>query len=344
MKKRFTVFLFFIVSLSSQTFDKSSIQLPRRDLPDENLFIKEMNSRVINLEHKAVYQNNSTDNIKTMFHHVTIPSLSEDYQILLSIETKNIDDSEIREHKNKIDSYLHLKFNLPARETKVITVIYTILIIPIDYSSIFPSADTTDITESNKIYLKPSSTIESDSKVFIELAKNFRLKSENNFELIKLLYEFPSKHLKFKVQNKNIGALAAFNKKQGDCTEFASLFIALCRASGFPARYYSVFSMSDKIETEWKAPNHTIAEVYLNPLGWFPVDTNLSFGGYTNKHRLGVTPDNIIYMQREGAWTWGNYIPEKNFDKKKIGVKVSWRAKVIETGSAKTLFQKFYNR
>ncbi len=67
---------------------------------------------------------------------------------------------------------------------------------------------------------------------------------------------------------KDNGAVWALRKRKGDCTEFADLFIALCRANGLPARYCEGYVLTNNFDT----PAHDWAEVYSEKYGWIPFD------------------------------------------------------------------------
>jgi len=59
----------------------------------------------------------------------------------------------------------------------------------------------------------------------------------------------------------------------GSCSEYTFIFIAMCRASGLPARYAGsivVRSQDKGIDDVW----HRWAEVYLPNYGWIPVDVS----------------------------------------------------------------------
>jgi hypothetical protein len=66
------------------------------------------------------------------------------------------------------------------------------------------------------------------------------------------------------------GAVWALEKRQGDCTEFADLFISLCRANGLPARFRNGYLIHDVPKGD--TPIHDWAEVYLAKYGWVPFD------------------------------------------------------------------------
>lgn len=100
----------------------------------------------------------------------------------------------------------------------------------------------------------------------------------------------------------------------GSCTEYSYLFIAMCRASGIPARYTGAVTMrgdkayEDKIFHRW-------AEIYLAPYGWIPVDASggdspspetraMMFGNVGNNYLItttGAGSDVIGWEYNSGA-------------------------------------------
>ncbi|MAE75429.1 MAG: hypothetical protein CMJ85_01010 [Planctomycetes bacterium] len=66
---------------------------------------------------------------------------------------------------------------------------------------------------------------------------------------------------------KDRGAVQALARKKGDCTEYADLFVALCRAKRIPARVVEGYTIP------WKdTPRHNWAEVWLGEHGWVSFD------------------------------------------------------------------------
>lgn len=73
----------------------------------------------------------------------------------------------------------------------------------------------------------------------------------------------------------------------GDCGQHAMLFIALCRIAGIPARWASGWDMYEE-----RAGMHDWTEVWIEPYGWIPVDTDLAL--MTKHHQDGfLTPQDI---------------------------------------------------
>ena len=84
------------------------------------------------------------------------------------------------------------------------------------------------------------------------------------------------------------GVVRALQSRAGDCEERAACFVALCRASGIPARLVWV-------------PNHNWAEFFLvdtNGVGqWIPAHTAAySWFGWTGAHELVIQKGDNLYV------------------------------------------------
>jgi transglutaminase-like putative cysteine protease len=84
-------------------------------------------------------------------------------------------------------------------------------------------------------FLAREDRIESDSPEILQLAK--KLKGRNAIDSARNTFNWVSENVRYAGYDAaDRGALHALRNKQGDCTEFMSLFVALCRANGIPAR------------------------------------------------------------------------------------------------------------
>ena len=100
-----------------------------------------------------------------------------------------------------------------------------------------------------RLYLVPSPKIESRSPRIRKLAKTIGADEKNAWKKVETIYDWVRENVKY--QNGPLkGALAALKDGTGDCEELTSLFIAICRAAGIPAR------------TVW-GPGHCYPEFYL---------------------------------------------------------------------------------
>jgi transglutaminase-like putative cysteine protease len=69
-------------------------------------------------------------------------------------------------------------------------------------------------------------------------------------------------------------AVFACDAKRGNCTDFHSLLIGMMRAAGIPARFEIGFPIpTDRLEGP-VAGYHCWAQVYVDPVGWIPVDSS----------------------------------------------------------------------
>ena len=90
--------------------------------------------------------------------------------------------------------------------------------------------------------LKPEPYIEADHPRIRRVAA--KLRQPNALKTVDAVFRWVANHVRYSgYADKARGALYALERKQGDCTEYMDLFVALCRAGGIPARriggYYS---------------------------------------------------------------------------------------------------------
>ncbi len=105
------------------------------------------------------------------------------------------------------------------------------------------------VPRESKLYLGPSPYIESRHAKIRGLAKELTDESLTPWKQVEKFYDHVRDTITYR-NGKLKGALAALKDGDGDCEELTSLFIALCRAYGVPAR------------TVW-VPGHCYPEFYL---------------------------------------------------------------------------------
>jgi len=91
-----------------------------------------------------------------------------------------------------------------------------------------------------------------------------RLATEQQLPTNRQIFNWVSQHIRYQgYLRENRGALYALREKQGDCTEYMYLFIALARANQIPARGIGGYISHD--DTLLKPQDyHNWAEFYLN--------------------------------------------------------------------------------
>lgn len=109
--------------------------------------------------------------------------------------------------------------------------------------------------------------IEKDHPQIQQIAKS--LLGRDEMATVKKVYSYVLENLEYGSRSrKDLGALRAAQKKRGDCSEYADLFVALCRALDIPARVITGYAM----RPDDVAPKHHWVEVYLQEYGWVPFD------------------------------------------------------------------------
>ncbi len=114
-----------------------------------------------------------------------------------------------------------------------------------------------------KAYLKPSPYIESNEKEIRELGKQIfeDNKEQPAWDQVEAVYSWVRENVRYEFDTQIHTCLEALDMGHGDCEELSSLFIAICRSRGIPARAVWV-------------PGHTYPEFYMeDETGkghWFP--------------------------------------------------------------------------
>lgn len=153
-----------------------------------------------------------------------------------------------------------------------------------------------------KIYMQPTDNIQSSAAAIRSLAEEVAKDSRDDFERVAKLAMWVHDHLNYDLSytGKNLDALAVLEQRRGVCAEYTTLFIALARSIGIPAKFVSGYSYGER---GWE--RHAYAEVYLGK--WVPVDplwleigyldaTHLKFGDHLDnsvKNNVEVTGFNV---------------------------------------------------
>jgi transglutaminase-like putative cysteine protease len=111
-------------------------------------------------------------------------------------------------------------------------------------------------------FLEPEPLIESEDPDIQSLAK--KLASKTTHQTVRSIFDWVAGHIQYSgYVKKNRGARYALTHRKGDCTEYASLFVALCRANGIPARPIGGFVCPRSMVVD-VGDYHNWAEFYMN--------------------------------------------------------------------------------
>ena len=175
-----------------------------------------------------------------------------------------------------------------------------------------------------KLYTRPESFIESTDQQIVGIANQVASGEENPYLLAQKFYNYVVETAHYRLVGKGLlGAKALLTNGEGECGDFASLFIALSRAKGIPARSVVGYWAITGIEQ-----THVWAEFYIEGIGWIPVDPTIGqqsdsnkkyyFGNMDNQRVIlekgfnipldPPAPDNFLapLMQGPSWWFWGD--------------------------------------
>ncbi|NHJ85683.1 MAG: hypothetical protein FK734_09495 [Asgard group archaeon] len=167
-------------------------------------------------------------------------------------------------------------------------------------------------------YLQPEPHIESDHEKIVAMAT--KITDGNPIIFAKKAIKLVNQLITYKVQPKEYGAAYAVEKKEGDCTEFSALFVALCRAVGIPARTTAGFALAQK---NWE--RHAAVEFMVSGR-WIQADVT---GQRNNDISLGYFPNYI--MVTRGNWMGGTLAQEVSYkyqimeQNQKLDVDIDWK-------------------
>ena len=152
-----------------------------------------------------------------------------------------------------------------------------------------------------KVKLKnPSMYLGESSKVLItdevrEEAKEVIKGIKGSFNQAKAIYDHIVGCVKYDKSGQGWGngdVIFVCDERRGNCTDFHSLFIAMCRSINIPARFAMGFPFPDNAKESVIKGYHCWAEFFIDGKGWIPVDASEAFKHPDQKEYLFGNLDN----------------------------------------------------
>ena len=134
------------------------------------------------------------------------------------------------------------------------------------------------VTDENRKYVLPQERIESDNQAIINKANEITEGLTTDYRKASAIFEYVNTTLSYDASTgyANKGALSALNTGKGVCEEFATLYVALCRAEEIPARVVAGYKV-EEVNGKDTLIDHAWAEIYLDDYGWLPVETTVVY-------------------------------------------------------------------
>lgn len=144
-------------------------------------------------------------------------------------------------------------------------------------------------------FTSPELYIESYNPQIRALAASLSRGKTSVCEQARAFYDYVADNLVYTFNGRDWGAQAALGEMGADCSEYASLTIALARAAGIPARYLEGILYLDPATADLARREHAWLEVYLPQTGWAPLDPTLGRSlGLREKYFAANIPDHIL--------------------------------------------------
>jgi hypothetical protein len=132
-------------------------------------------------------------------------------------------------------------------------------------------------------YTQPTKLIDSQEQSIVLLSSSLASGREDLYDVVFSISDWVLENINYslttateKVTQK---ASWTLDKKYGVCDEITTLFIALCRTLGIPARYVGGLAYTNYNELNDFGP-HAWAEVYFPSVGWVPYDITYGEFGF----------------------------------------------------------------
>src|SRR3989338_3807312 len=148
-------------------------------------------------------------------------------------------------------------------------------------------------------YTKPSKTINSDDEEIIKKASEIAEGDDDLYSVVYKLADWTKSNINYNLSTLTVKASQnaswVLQNRMGVCDELTSLFIAMLRSLGVPAKFISgiAYTNSPLFEEGWGP--HGWAEVYFPGYGWVPYDITYGEFGFVDpthfKFKESIDPD-----------------------------------------------------
>lgn len=219
----------------------------------------------------------------------------------------------------------------PAGKSIIVEIDYQVVVKELTYDLSFCEGALLDE------FTQPELHIESANPQIIALANKLSQGQKTVCQKVRSFYDYIGNKLVYTYNGENWGAQAALGPMGADCTEYTALLIALSRAKGIPARYYTGLLYLDKDTNAIANILHAWPDVYMPAVGWVALDPTLGrplvkrdsyFAHYTPDHIIVTVGVNPSVLRGSSYWTH-LYWPGNTT---RIQVSGEWKIELLDEG------------
>jgi len=138
--------------------------------------------------------------------------------------------------------------------------------------------DSTHAKQNDKMaaYLSANRLIPTDGRIDT-IAKQLKLAEKTPIHAARAIYDYLIDEFNYNYKAEGAGegdVLWACDSKTGDCTDYHSMFLALCRNQGIPATHEFGFPIRTKKPSGTIPYYHCWARFHVEGVGWIPIDAS----------------------------------------------------------------------
>lgn len=175
------------------------------------------------IKYSFTLQNKTNRVLRNVVFKAYAPVKSTSFQLCQSVNASHPYTLQTDEAGNQILQFTFETF--PPFSTSIVKIKADMLFTAIPVS----------VKAGTKLNTIPQPFIESDHPEIIAVSDS--LKKKHVIDYCRSIHNWIAGHIEYAGYiNQDRGALYALKNKKGDCTEFANLYVALCRAGNIPAR------------------------------------------------------------------------------------------------------------
>jgi len=216
-----------------------------------------------------------------------------------------------KDYKLVIDEYgnHYAEFDFsehPPGTTKTVKIDYRVAVNELAYDLSLCEGELLDE------FTQPELHIESANPQITTLASELSRDKKTVCQEVRAFYDYIGEGLVYSYNSDDWGAQAALGQMGADCTEYTSLFIALSRAKGIPARYFEGLLYLNKETDAIARIEHVWPDTHMPGIGWVALDPTLGrsllrredyFAHHTPDHIIVTMGPNPSTLRGSHYWT-----------------------------------------
>jgi transglutaminase-like putative cysteine protease len=295
----------FIVIISTLLGCQRLHSLPTSDVYSEPEAMSMLTQRIYHVHERLTLVNKGLGQPEKQNLWVALIQSIKPYQEVLALEiTPKKYDLLTDEFGNR-----YAEFDLsehPAGKSIIVDIDFQVKVNELSYDLLNCTGSLPDI------FTLPELHIESANLQIVNLADKLSAGGQSVCQKVRAFYDYIGDNLVYTYNGGDWGAQAALGPMGADCTEYTALLVALSRAKGIPARYYTGLLYMDRISEAEANIEHAWPDVYLPGVGWtamdptlgrIPIKRDVYFAHYTPDHIIVTQGVNPSVLRGSSYWT-----------------------------------------